>query len=155
MCKTFRPGDPGAPEDKPSPNPDCGGVDVRLRLRFTVVKKPLFLRLFSCIELAGELPAGLELVLGESSASPSCSEWFELCRFHFKRSILTSFSSGFPELFPGRKIPRYEPVQRSEELCRAVEKVLGLTGISDERGLAQRIYVRARSPLGAPPGPNV
>ena len=87
-------------------------MDARLRLRFTVVKNPLFLRLFSCIELAGELPAGLELVKGESSAS-ACSDWFELCLFHFKRSIVASLSSGFADVLPGRRSPRYnEPVQR-------------------------------------------
>lgn len=94
LCRTFRPGEPGMLENETSPVLEGGDVDDRLRLRFTVVKKPLFLRLFSCIELAGELSAGLSLIMGESSAS-TCSDWDELCRFHFKRSIVTSVLGDF------------------------------------------------------------
>lgn len=54
------------------------------------MKKPLFL--FSCIELAGELPAGLELVVvGESRAKPG-SDGAELCRFHFNKSMVRFLS---------------------------------------------------------------
>ena len=84
LCRTFRPGDPrvGA-----SSNSTRGAVDALLRLLFTVVKKPLFL--FSCIELAGELPAGLELVVvGESREARPGSDGAELCRFHLSKSIL-------------------------------------------------------------------
>lgn len=86
LCRTFRPGDPrvGA-----SSNSKRGAVDARLRLRFTVVKKLLFL--FSCIELAGELPAGLEfVVVGDSRAAKPGSDGAELCRFHFSKSMVIS-----------------------------------------------------------------
>jgi hypothetical protein len=87
LCRTFRPGDPSVGASSSSTR---GAVDARLRLRFTVVKKPLFL--FSCIELAGELPAGLEfVVVGESRAKPG-SDGAELCRFHFNRSMVISCS---------------------------------------------------------------
>lgn len=69
LCRTLRLGERGVPGVvEGSVNPVRGEVDALLRLRFTDVKNPLFLWLFSCIELAGELSAGLELS-GESSAS--------------------------------------------------------------------------------------
>lgn len=83
LCSTLGFGDPGVPRGDKSVDTARGEVDARLRLRFTELKNVLLL--FSCIELAGELSAGLEL-LGDSSAN-ALSDWTELCRLHFKRSI--------------------------------------------------------------------
>lgn len=80
LCRTFLLGVPGV-----------GGVDgsfrvlldARLILRFMLVKK-LPLRL-SFIELVGELPAGLELLV--SSMASAWRDRAELCRLHFLGSI--------------------------------------------------------------------
>lgn len=68
LCSTLRLGELGVPGVEGSVSFVRDEVDALLKLRFTDVKKPLCLWLFSCIELAGELPAGLELS-AESSAS--------------------------------------------------------------------------------------
>lgn len=92
LCSTRRPGESGVAEAKAEVVAAVEGsvecdMEARLRLRLTEVKKPLFLLvLLSWMELAGELPVGLEL-LGESRARP-CSDCAELCRFRRSRSIV-------------------------------------------------------------------
>lgn len=95
LCSTLRLGDRGVPAApgvvEGSVSPVCAEVDALLRLRLTVVKKPLPLRLISCMELAGELSAGLELSW-ESSAI-AWRDCAELCRFRLRRSMVVFFPS--------------------------------------------------------------